>query len=213
MIVTKTIPIAENIISLEQVEEKFNLFQAENEDFFTEWYENLPEISADEKEALDKVKSRYIYHRKSSLLAEGTVQLIVLSPVLEMAGFYDAPFRLNSEVTVQIAARDQNDFYRGRIDVLILQGDFWILVIESKQTSFNVDIATPQALSYMTANPNSGGKAVFGMVTNGSNFMFLKLVNSDSSQYALSDDFSVYRRQNELYDVLRVLKRIGNLIG
>ncbi|MFB2835143.1 type I restriction endonuclease [Floridanema evergladense] len=210
---SKTISIGENIISLEQVEEKFNLFQSENDDFFTEWYENLAEVTDSEKQALDKVKSRYIYHRKSGPLAEGTVKLIVLSPLLEMAGFYDAPFRIDSEVTVQIAARDLDEIYRGRIDVLALQGELWILVVESKQTSFNIDIAIPQALSYMTASPNSAVKAVFGMITNGSNFMFLKLVNGDTPQYALSDDFSVYRRRNELYDVLCVLKKIGSLIG
>lgn len=212
MIAVKTIPIGENIISLEQVEEKFNLFQAENGEFFTEWYADLPEISDSEKTALDKVKSRYIYHRKAGPLAEETVKLVVLSPLLEMAGFYDAPFRIDSEVSVQIAVRDREEIYRGRIDVLTLQEEFWILVVESKQTSFNIDIAIPQALTYMTANPNLAGKAVFGMVTNGSNFMFLKLVNGDASQYALSDDFSVYRRRNELYDVLGVLRKIGSLI-
>lgn len=208
----KTIPIGENIISLEQGEEKFNLFQAESDEFFTEWYADLPEISDSEKTALDKVKSRYIYHRKAGPLAEETVKLVVLSPLLEMAGFYDAPFRIDSEVSVQIAVRDREEIYRGRIDVLTLQEKFWILVVESKQTSFNIDIAIPQALSYMIANPNLAVKAGFGMVTNGSNFMFLKLVNGDASQYALSDDFSVYRRRNELYDVLGVLKKIGSLI-
>lgn len=36
MIVAKTISIGENIISLEQVEEKVNLFQAGNDEFFTD---------------------------------------------------------------------------------------------------------------------------------------------------------------------------------
>jgi hypothetical protein len=103
MIAAKTIPIGENIISLEQVEEKFNLFQAENDEFFTEWYADLPEISDSEKAGLDKVKSRYIYHRKADPLAEETVKLVVLSPLLEMAGFYDAPFRIDSNNKFRLA--------------------------------------------------------------------------------------------------------------
>ena len=35
---------------------------------------------------------------------------------------------------------------RGRIDVLVLKQQFWLLVIESKQTGFSLLTAIPQAL-------------------------------------------------------------------
>ena len=207
----KTIAIGDNITTLAQVEEKFNLTEASDERFFTEWFEGLPEISEPEKEILNRIKDRYLYHRKTGPLAEGAVQLLVLSRLLEIAGFYDSPFKIRSEITVQIAVEDRDEIYRGRIDVLAFQDKFWLLVVESKQTSFNMDIAIPQALTYMMTNPSD--RPSFGMVTNGSDFMFIKLVKQGEFQYALSDKFTLYRRRNELYDVLRVLKRIGGAIA
>ena len=208
----KTIAIGDNITTINQVQDKFNLRIATDEQFFTEWLEGLPELTDQEKASLDRVKHRYLYHRADGHLAEGAVQLLVVSPLLELAGFYDFPFKISSEPTVQIAVEDRDGILRGRIDVLVLQGQLWVFVIESKQTNFAFSVAIPQALTYMIANPHSD-RPSFGMVTNGETFMFIKLVKGDSPQYALSDDFSVYRRRNELYDVLRVLKRIGSAIA
>lgn len=206
------IPIAENITTLAQVEDKFNLTQADSDEFFSEWFEGSPEVTDQEKETLDRVKTRYHYHRKGGPLAEGAVNLMVLSPLLELAGFYDYPFTISAEPTVQISVEDKEEIYRGRIDVLVLQEQFWVLVVESKRTNFAFSLAIPQALTYMMASPNSD-RPTFGMVTNGETFMFIKLVKQGKPQYALSDDFSLYRRRNELYDVLRVLRRIGRAIA
>lgn len=206
----KTIPIADNITSLDQLEDKFHLAEADDDQFFTEWFEGLPELTDSEKAALDQVKRRYHYHRKDGPLAEGAVQLVV-AKLLELAGFYDPPFKINSEVSIQIAIEDTEEIYRGRIDVLVVQDEFWVQVIESKRTTVAFSVAIPQALTYMMTNPHTD-KPTFGMVTNGETFIFIKLVQGEPPQYALSDDFSLYRRRNELYEVLRVLKRIGQLI-
>ncbi|MBW4630422.1 MAG: type I restriction endonuclease subunit R [Iphinoe sp. HA4291-MV1] len=208
----RSVAIGENITSLNEVHARFNLRTVDDEQFFGEWLDELPEISDQEKNSLDKVKERYLYHRAAGPVAEGAVKMIVVSPLLELAGFYDSPFRIRAEESVQIAVEDRDEVLRGRIDALIVQDRFWVLVVESKRTTFNMDIAIPQALTYMMANPYPD-KAVFGLATNGSNFMFIKLVKDDSPQYALSDEFSVYRRRNELYDVLRVLKRIAGAIA
>ncbi len=50
------IPIAENITTLTQVEDKFNLRQADSDEFFSEWFEGLPEITDQETETLDRGK-------------------------------------------------------------------------------------------------------------------------------------------------------------
>lgn len=206
------IAIEENITTLNQVQDKFNLEPALDEQFFTEWFEGLPELTDGEKASLDRVKQRYFYHRADGPLAEGTVDLVVLSPLLDLAGFYDFPFKIRSEQTVQIAIEDTNEIYRGRIDVLVLQNQFWVAVIDSKRTTFSFSVAIPQTLTYMIASPHPN-KPTFGMATNGETFIFIKLSKQGEAQYALSDDFSLYRRRNELYDVLRVLKRIGGAIA
>lgn len=49
---------------------------------------------------------------------------------------------------------DGEEILRGRIDVLVLQNQLWVMVLESKKTTLSVWAAVPQALAYMMANPN-----------------------------------------------------------
>jgi hypothetical protein len=65
----------------------------------------------------------------------------------------------------------------------------------------------------MMANPHPE-RPTFGLITNGDSFIFIKLVKEPVAQYDLSTDFSIFARpQNELYEVLRVMKQIGTLIA
>jgi hypothetical protein len=49
--------------------------------------------------------------------AEGTVTLLLASPLLAIAGFYDPPFRVRAEVLVQLTLDDGEEVLQGRIDV------------------------------------------------------------------------------------------------
>ena len=193
-------------LTLHDVKVKFSLKQAEDAQFFPEWIDRLPEISDLEKRSLDRVKTDFLYLAEYPI-PESLVGLVVLSPLLSLAGFYRPPFRVTTEAPVQIAAEDEGEIVQGRIDVLVLQNQLWILAIESKRGSFSLEPAIPQALAYMMANP-SPDKPAFGLVTNGSNFRFIKLTKQDIPQYALSDEFIIDRR-NDLYIVLSILKRLG----
>lgn len=82
--------ITDAIKTLADAENRFQLRRAEDERFFTEWYENLPEISDPQKNELDLIRRRYIYHLTDGSLTEGTVALLMGSPLLEKAGFYDS---------------------------------------------------------------------------------------------------------------------------
>lgn len=206
----QTLAIAKSVNSLAQVESLFNLIPAANDRFFTEWSENLPLLSDSERVRLDLTKQRYLYHRKHGHLAESTVNFVVISPLLELAGFYDPPFLLRSEVPVELIIEEEEETLRGRIDNLVILDQLWVLLSESKQTSFNVDVALPQALTYMMSNPHPERPA-FGLVSNGGYFIFLKL-DLNAGVYALSEDFSLYRRQNELFGVLGALKQFGRLM-
>ncbi|NMG06049.1 type I restriction endonuclease [Brasilonema sp. UFV-L1] len=198
-------------VTLGYLEENFGLQQTENEDFFTEWFDSLPEITNLEKQYLDKVKSHFLRLVKHPPLLEEAVKLVVLSPLLSLAGFYDEPFFLKSEQSIEICAEDEGEIVRGRIDVLVIQQQFWLLIIESKRASFSLLEAIPQALAYMLANPHLE-KPLFGLVMNGSDFLFLKLTKKNQPEYALSDQFTLLRRENELYKVLSILKKLGTTI-
>jgi hypothetical protein len=72
-------------------------------------------------------------------------------------------------------------------------------------------VAIAQALAYMAGTPNPD-KSVFGFVTNGSEFRFIKLAKQETWQYAFSDLYTLQRRENELYPILKILKRLGELV-
>jgi hypothetical protein len=59
----------------------------------------------------------------------------------------------------------------------------------------------------MMANPNLE-IPVFGMITTGEDYIFIKL-NQQTRSYALSNKFTLSNpRENELYEVMQVMKRI-----
>ena len=198
-------------VSLSYLEERFGLQVAENEEFFTEWFVGLPEITALEKQYLDRVKTNFLRLVKRPPILEDAVKMVVLSPLLDLAGFYSEPFFIATEESIEIALEDKEEIIRGRIDVLVLQQQLWLLVIESKRASFSLLEAIPQGLAYMLANPNPE-KPVFGLVINGEDFQFLKLTKQDTLKYALSDKFTLSRRGNELYQVLSILKKLGTIL-
>lgn len=198
-------------VSLEYLREKFNLQRSTDRNFFTEWLTELPELTEGEKQALDKIKNNYIYLAERREMLESIVKMVVLSPLLELAGFYQPPFEIDGEPSVQIFVEAEDEIVKGNIDILILQDRVWILAIESKRNALSLELGIPQALVYLLANPNTE-KPSFGLVTNGSHSIFLKLSKQGTPQYAISDDFSLLRRQNELYSVLSILKRLGSLV-
>ncbi|TVP58986.1 MAG: type I restriction endonuclease subunit R [Nodularia sp. (in: Bacteria)] len=200
------------ITTLLDAESRFGLIRVEDEQFFPEWCEELPEITAEEKASVDVLRHRYIYHRAGGDLLEGTVMLLLVSPILALGGFYDPPFRIKAESSVALVLNDGEEILRGRIDVLVLQDQFWVMVLESKKTTLSVWSAIPQALAYLMANPNPH-QPVFGMVTNGDDILFIKVTQTNAPQYDLSRVFAPFASARELYSVLQILQRIGIVIS
>ena len=196
-------------ISLEELQENFGLQLTTDKKFFREWQDNLPSLTDEEKRCLARVRSNFFNLVNRRPLLEEAVKMVVLSPLLDLAGFFQAPFAIRTETSVEIFAEDKGLTVRGRIDVLVVQQRLWILVIESKSTKFDVMAALPQALAYMLDSPKSD-QPKFGFLVNGREFVFVKLQPADvpiySRSYALSID-----RENELEQVLAALKNIGQL--
>ncbi|MEH2339727.1 type I restriction endonuclease [Nostoc sp.] len=209
---TQTAAITEAITTLQDAENRFGFVRVEDEEFFPEWYEGLSEITEAEKACVDVVRRRYLYHRAGGDLLEGTVILLLVSPIVALSGFYDPPFRIKAESSVELVLDDGEEILRGRIDVLVLQEQLWVMVLESKKTTLSVWSAVPQALAYMMANPNPS-KPVFGMVTNGDDILFVKVTQTNTPQNDLSRVFAPFTSARELYTVLQILKRIGQLIS
>lgn len=198
-------------LTLREVEQKFNLQENLDLGFFPEWQNNLPELTETEKQTLDTIKSNFLYLSKYPM-SEEVVKLVVISPLLSLAGFYSPPFRLRTENPIKIALEKNDKEVRGRIDILVLQELLWVLVIESKEAAFSLIEAIPQALTYTMATLTPQIPA-YSLVTNGSEFRFIKLQVQPTPEYGFSDLLTLQRRDNDLYGVAGILKKISDLIS
>ncbi|NEQ96974.1 MAG: type I restriction endonuclease subunit R [Cyanothece sp. SIO2G6] len=146
--------VAARKIKLAELKERFNLRHTEDASFFTEWQETLPPLSDTERQALDRVKRNYLYLLEYPVM-ESIVKIVVLSPMLDLAGFYAPPFRVDGETAIQFSAEDEGDRIQGSINVLVLQNQLWVTVIEAKNTEFSIPMWRPLYLSLYPSSRES----------------------------------------------------------
>lgn len=227
-------PIA--TLSLMDLQERFGLERDRTDSFFKEWLVDGEALSAYEEQTLDRIRQNYDNIIQTKPLEE-VVKLVVLTPLLDLAGFYQHPFSIRAEVPTRLVISDNAETFTGKIDVLVISQSFWVLVIESKQAQFDILTGIPQALSYLLSQspspqvtePRQGDKASgdrqrdfplgrlhqrFGMVTNGREVVFLKLTPVESTQqspiyYSQSKAYQVIDEESDLPQILRGLKWIG----
>ncbi|WP_293133434.1 hypothetical protein [Okeania sp. SIO3I5] len=130
----QTSPIFTTICTLGDLEQRFKLSPTDNDLFFQEWQQDLPKLTAEEKEKLDEIQRRFLRHRKRSPLTEGAINQLLIGPLLALAGLYDEPFYFTTESSVKVEVEDKDEILRGRIDTLIIAQQLWVLLIESKST-------------------------------------------------------------------------------
>ncbi|MEG4531805.1 type I restriction endonuclease [Microcoleus sp. D2_18a_D3] len=198
-------------LTLHDVKTKFNFQLCEDEQFFREWIDDLPEITDEEKRYLDKVKAGYTNSADHSMI-EDTVKMVVLAPLLFLADLYLNPFHIEAEKSVELVTVDEGILVRGSIDVLLLIESFWVVAIEAKRAQYSVEAGLPQLLFYMLNDP-SPEPLTFGLLTNGSSFRFIKVTKGDIPEYAVSKLFDIGSPGNELYEVFRILKRLAAIIS
>jgi hypothetical protein len=163
-------------------------------------------LTDEEKSALDRVQRNYLYLLEYPVM-ESIVKMVVLSPLLDLAGFYQPPLRVQGEANIRVSAEDEGVVIQGAIDVLTIQDTFWVLVIEAKNSEFSLTKAMPQALAYMLSNPQAT-HPTFGMILNGSEALFLKLVPGSTPEYTTSNLFSMLNQGNDLYRVVQILREL-----
>ena len=197
--------LAAQDVTLAQLKENFGVQHVNDPSFFPEWSQTGAILSSAEAQVLDRIKANFTSLMESPPVLENSVKMVILAPLLDLLGFYQPPFTLRTEPSIEITTEDEGMKIRGRIDVLVLQNQLWITVIESKRSDFSVTRAIPQTLSYLLANP-SPQQPTFGLITNGNEFLFLKATRQPTAQYANSRLFSLINPNNELYQVLSILQ-------
>jgi hypothetical protein len=197
-------------VDIRNLIDHFGLQLIRNRQFFTEWQEELPELTDQEKLFLDKVREGLFNLMQYPPYLEKAVQISVLSPLLFLADFFLPPFHIKVEQSTEIVSEDEGVVIRGQLDLIVLKERFWVLVIESKEFSYSPQVGLAELLSYMLSAPDED-KPCFGMLTNGASFTFLKLTKGNPPQYAMSDQYDVLNQGNELYPVLQIMKRLSQL--
>jgi hypothetical protein len=205
---TSTLPIAKTILTLADLNQRFSLRLSPDSLFFPEWQQNLPPLTASETAAIARWHQRFATHRERGTIAEGAVDKLLISPLLDLVGFFEPEYRIQTEAAVQYELEEEDETLRGRIDTLIVQDQFWVLVVEAKRTIM-VSLAVPQALAYMMCTPHLERPA-YGMVSNGDEFIFLKLHAAPQPEYSASKLYSLFFPPNNqaLIEVFQVLKQV-----
>lgn len=209
---TQTPGITKAVTSLTEAQIRLNLRQARDVTFFDEWATALPALTPTEQTTLDRLKARYQYYQADGAITESTVNLILVSPLLELLGLCDPPYKIQGEKFVRFQIEDGDTLLEGLIDVLVVQSGFWLVLLESKRYGFSVMQALPQTLAYMMGNP-AAQAPIFGLITTGEDYLFVKL-DPQRHQYDVSDKFTLSTRQgNQLYAVTAILKRLLGLLS
>ncbi len=199
-------------VTLHDLGARFGLQLTKDATFFLEWHAELPEISEQEKQQLDRIQASYLHLVSQTSMVEDVVKMVLLSPLLYLADFFLPPLSIQSEVVVQLSIADEELAIEGKIDILVLHHRLSILLIESKRVAASIEVGLPQLLAYMLASPHPV-QPVYGMITNGGSFVFLKLVQGPDAAYdALSRIFEMRNPGNDLYPVLAVLKHLKHLV-
>lgn len=210
----EAVAITEAITDLNQAQLQFNVHFDAEPGFFPEWQAPLPELTPQEQIGLARLRDRYLYYAADGSISEGTINAVMISPLLELLGFFDPPYKVRGEYFVRLSVtpmgEDDASILRGRIDALVVQNCLWITLIEAKHFGFSVLQALPQTLAYMMANP-AVAHPCFALITNGEDYLFVKLLRQEGGgSYGQSYKFTLLSdADNNLYRVARVLKNIA----
>ncbi|MDY7014157.1 MAG: type I restriction endonuclease subunit R, partial [Cyanobacteriota bacterium] len=98
----QTIAISEKT-TLKYLRENLGLERTNEADFFQEWQGEQSSPSDTEKQTLTRIRDRYFHQLDEGMMLENGVKMMIVSPLLELAGFYDPPFRTRFEPPVDVA--------------------------------------------------------------------------------------------------------------
>lgn len=199
--------LAADQITLHQLQVSFGLIQTQTPRLTPVWQQALPALTPSDQQRLARIQAAFANLAQRAVL-KNIVKLAVVAPLLDLAGVFLSPFCVTTEQTVEFELPDPDGTVRGRMDVLVLVDQLWVLVLESKRAEFAVKVGIPQVLTYMLAAPVRD-QPLYGLVTNGSNFVFLQLDRQATQPvYCRSREF-VLENPGELAQVLQILQGLA----
>ncbi|HLO87145.1 MAG TPA: restriction endonuclease subunit R [Nostocaceae cyanobacterium] len=203
-------------LSLQEVQRLFG-YQKQYADSFTSLL-SLEPLTEFEQQELLQIRNDYDTYLTAGKVSEGQVKFLVLAPLLRLAGFYRYPLQINLEEDIEdIEIADEDKIIKGRLDILAVNKSkstkenayFWILLIESKNSSFAPIVGLPQLLTYAYKGLQHQN-SVWGLVTNGQYYQFVYIQKKDVLIYYMMPLLNLMESPRAI-ELLQVLKAICQL--
>ncbi len=170
-----------------------------------------------EQQELLQIQNDFANYLTAAKVSEGLVKALTTFPLMRLAGFYRFPIEIQLEEGIEkITIEDEDIVITGRCDILAINQTasedskpFWILVIESKNSSIDLSAGLPQLLTYAFRSL-AYQESVWGLVTNGLRYQFVYLRQAIPPTYQLMPDLNLLETERAM-QLLQVLKAICNL--
>ena len=172
---------------------------------------NLPDLTEWEMAEMAQIRIDFQAYWQAGKVLEGQVQLLVLAPLLRLAGYYRSPIQLSLEQAIaEIMLDDEDAKITGRLDLLAARRGvvtpLWVLVVESKNSQVDALNGLPQLLTYASQSLTSQ-ESVWGLATNGFSYYFVRLISGETLSYQLLPELNLLDSDRALV-LLQVLKGI-----
>ena len=197
-------------LTLNEVHQLLNLQPSLQHVRFTDVL-NLPDLTEWEMAEMAQIRIDFQAYWQAGKVLEGQVQLLVLAPLLRLAGYYRSPIQLSLEQAIaEIMLDDEDTKITGRLDLLAARRDavtpLWVLVVESKNSQVDALNGLPQLLTYASQSLTSQ-ESVWGLATNGFSYYFVRLISGETLSYQLLPELNLLDSDRALV-LLQVLKGI-----
>jgi hypothetical protein len=178
----------------------------------------LESLTDFEQQELSQIRNLFRSYYAAGKISEGQIKFLFLAPLMNLAGFYRPSIKITLEENIaDISVEDEDTNIKGRMDILavnktqgkIVTTPFWILVIESKNSSFNASEGLPQLLTYAYKSLENQ-TSVWGVTTNGMDYQFVYLQQGNPPIYQLLPKLDLTRSESSI-ELLQVFKSICKL--
>ncbi|AOX00190.1 restriction endonuclease subunit R [Moorena producens PAL-8-15-08-1] len=203
-------------LSLEDVHHTFG-FQRQYNSSLTSRL-SLDTITEFEQRELEQIRTDFDNYLIAGKVSEGLVKALTVFPLLRLAGFYRSPIKISLEEGIaDIDIQDQDTKITGRLDILAINKaqqtvdkvSFWVLVIETKNSSADVSVGLPQLLTYAYKSLDHQD-SVWGLSTNGYIYQFIYIQAGNPPIYQLMPVLNLMESESSI-KLLQVIKAIALL--
>jgi hypothetical protein len=179
---------------------------------------SLEPLTESEQQELIQIRNDFDNYLIEGRVSEGLVKALTIFPLLRLAGFYRYPLKISLEEEIaDIDITDEDTKITGRMDILAVnkaqkttaKAYFWILVIESKNSSVAVSEGLPQLLTY-AHDSLKYQKSIWGLVSNGQDYQFVYILQGNHPTYHLMPKLYLMEPESAI-ELLQVLKAICKL--